>query len=207
MKTKERPILFTAPMVQAILDGRKTQRRRPLKIKLCGGKKHNIDFTDDKEWAIARAGECPYGQIGDELWVRETWGTDKQVDDVKPSELSKGEPTYYPATNHVIEVACKMMTLGKKRPSIFMPRWASRIQLKITDIRVERLQDISDEDAYSEGIKKGMRGGGVIETEKHRLQSNSAKLTFQMLWEEINGQYSWNNNPWVWVIEFERIKL
>jgi hypothetical protein len=147
---KERPILFSAPMVRAILDGRKTQTRRVIKEKLMRGEGAHVN-------------NCQYGKPGDRLWVRETFC----YHDYLARYLYKADG----------------VTGVKWKPSIFMPRIASRIMLEITGIRVERLQDISEEDAIAEGWPK-------------------SSDWYRSLWESINGQGSWVLNPWVWVIEF-----
>ena len=165
----ERPILFNGPMVRAILDGRKTMTRRIVKA----------GTRDD--WNA-----CPYGVIGDRLWVRETWrcfgGREYEYQQHQPSIIYRADDG--PTHNE-----------GGWRPSIFMPRWASRITLEITGVRVERLQDISEADAEAEGC-----------TGDHRADRDSdAAQEFRSLWNQINGKRaSWDSNPWVWVVEFRR---
>ena len=194
---KERPILFKAEMVNAILDGSKTQTRRVFNhqpdehIELCTNTKGE-HLADDFENNLMYF-KCPYGKIGDQLWVRENFAFDSQMDNIKPSEMSKGEPVYYPANRELVQKGCSMISRGKTRPSIFMPHWASRIQLEITDIRVERLQDISGEDARAEGCS----GAKDI----------SPYQEFYELWKSINGADSWDSNPWVWIVEFQRVKI
>lgn len=177
---KERPILFSGEMVRAILDGRKTQTRRVVKPP----PPSNSGGTSE---IFALAKQCPYGQPGDWLWVRETWapaateGYDKRDD---------GGLIWYRATD---ERVC----MGPWRPSIFMPRQVSRIMLEITDVRVERLQDITEEDAKAEGVAAwhDTANGTVYRPE------------FEMLWDSINGKrgYGWDMNPWIWVIEFKKV--
>ena len=189
----ERPILFRGPMVQAILSGQKTVTRREVKrdwiqsaqtpIETCPGIFH---FWCSGEHA------CPYGRPGDRLWVREAWQADAQVNAVTPRELSQGEPIQYPADGAVRHTGCSMITPGKTRPSIHMPRWASRITLEITDVRVERLNAITESDAEAEGIT--YTGFGDLLVDGYRY-----------LWKSIYGDDSWQVNPWVWVIEFKRI--
>ena len=221
---KERPILFSGPMVRAILDGRKTQTRRIVKPqplhdefvvckyhKTLVDKKGNTYPSDvdhfgicdvDGEWSI----ECPYGQVGDRLWVRETyrptcdnksWGcvqyrADESLRLMLCDENGEGDPI---GTKQHKEPFQKV---GKKgppwKPSIFMPRWASRILDEIIEIRVERVQDITEEDAIAEGYD--------IDNE---LDEDPVPW-FCWLWKKINGPESWASNPWVWVIEFKRIK-
>lgn len=181
--TKERPILFSAPMVRAILEGRKTQTRRVAKPRevtaaitrgLMGGT--NPAF-----------GPCPYGQPGDRLWVRETWRIERRGSDYFIDfAADTGSPSM---TRTVVVDAEALATKNMRwRPSIHMPRWASRITLDVKTVRVERLQDISEADANAEG-GLSLRGPNC----------------FQCLWESINGPDSWDANPWVWVIEFERV--
>lgn len=152
---KERPILFTGPMVRAILEGRKTVTRRvvtPQPDFLGSMVDPNTPFKTLDAGLHARI-TCPYGQPGDRLWVREAWAADAQVDAIAPSDLSQGEPIWYPADLSVRQTGCSMISKGRVRPSIHMPRWACRILLEITAVRVERLQDISDPGALAEGSR------------------------------------------------------
>ena len=124
-----------------------------------------------------------------------------------------GEPVYYPSTDTIRISACSMIEKGRTRPSIHMPRWASRIQLRIIDIRVERLQDISETDAKAEGLLQTDWDGEImypnylspIDCGHIEDDYYSAVESFQSLWQSINGEQSWTDNPWVWVVEFERI--
>ncbi|KPB64282.1 Uncharacterized protein AC510_3513 [Pseudomonas amygdali pv. myricae] len=138
---------------------------------------------------------CPYGKVGDRLWVRESWQADAQVNDVAPRELSHGEPLHYPADGALRQTGCSMITPGKTRPSIHMPRWVSRILLEITDVRVERLQDISEEQAKAEGP--------IWPVAEHLEMA--WRVQFRTLWKSINGAENWKANPWVWVVEFKRV--
>jgi len=162
---KEHPIIFNTEMVRAIQEGRKTQTRRPVRFK---------PYADEKFGVYPH--ECPFGQIGDRIWVRETW----RLDEFNPFEvIYKAD---YP--NHPTE-------LVKWRPSIHMPKWAARIWLEITDIRVERIQDITP----IEWEREGLNLVGYKET----------KENFIKLWNSCNSNFNlWNHNPWVWVIEFVR---
>lgn len=163
---KERPILFSAPMVQAILAGSKTQTRRVVK-------------------SPGMESPCPYGEIGDFLWVRETWGVRDGMIVYRANDedmpLDKGE---------------------KWKPSIHMWRNASRITLEITNVRIERLQEISESDARAEGVSKYE---GECPLRNKRL--NKYQLQFAALWDSINAKrgLGWDVNPFVWVIEFKRI--
>lgn len=134
---------------------------------------------------------CPYGQPGDRLWVRETWQTDKSLDDKAPSSFSAW-PVRYKADGAVLQHGAFFgSTDGKTRVSIHMPRWASRIILEITAVRVEKLHDISEADAEAECPPQNFK---------------SWRDNFCALWQQINGDGAWDANPWVWVIEFKRIE-
>lgn len=197
---KERPILFNAPMVRAILEGRKTQTRRIIKRPEQWQIEHDGHgcFCEDinGDWHPV-TDFCPYGKVGDRLWVRETHYLVHQ----------HGNPNL-----GIIEIDYKAdldltqrMCPQKWRPSIHMPRWASRITLDITDIRVERLNEISDTDALAEGIE-------LFPTNQYKdygckfegVGFSDPRLSFSSLWQSINGYDSWTRNPWVWVIEFKR---
>lgn len=171
---RERPILFSAPMVRAILEGRKTQTRRIAKKVL------TVAGPNGKDLGI---GICPYGWPCDLLWVRETWSP---RDYTTLTNRDRSEIFYRADDERVYE------SDGRWRPSIFMPRWASRITLEITEIRVQQLQDISEEDAKAEGV------------ELSNVMS-SYRRDFQFLWASINGADSWAANPWTWAISFKRI--
>ena len=174
---KQTPILFSAPMVRAILEGCKTQTRRVINAK--------------------RAGHCPYGAPGDRLWVRETWATVATYDHLKPSLIPKGDAlwpvVYYAAYPEA--AAWHSPNRGRVRPSIFMPRWASRITLEITGIRVERVQSIKTSDIVAEGVSPD---------ESYLGSANRYRHPFVELWDSINYKrgYGWDQNPWVWVISF-----
>lgn len=200
---KERPVIFNGEMVRAILDGRKTQTRRALNWKR-QPYTEMAERDDGSLWPWAEDGErggdiwfpCPFGEVGDRLWVREAYqGPLFNFDQMETylEDTSKFErpefceyradggrtPEYYDADDNLRH--------GWK-PSIHMPRWASRITLEITGVRVERLQDISEADAIAEGGTKYFN----IDW-------------FGPLWASIYGVDSWNANPWVWVIEFRRV--
>ncbi len=247
---KERPILFSAPMVRALLAGTKTQTRRIVKPQphgstggvivgqpAVGG---SVAHWYDKDGRGVMSNEamvhCPYGAVGDRLWVREAW------QEVHPLQVAAGRYSRegragipgpppvdyrviyradgeYPAIHHdhpdgthVAEHPYRALCIGSEcrlalshhaegrrpgywTPSIHMPRWASRLTLEITSVRVERLQDISEADAIAEGVRGNASGPygceGLIED-------------YADLWESINGPGSWDANPWVWVVEFKR---
>ena len=194
---KERPILFSGEMVRAILDGRKTQTRRVVKQKHLPFLTNILDGFLDGKW---NQRPMPYGQPGDTLWVRETWASGVGVDDVSPSEFTEAMqllPVWYKATDKNLQPEYR----GRWRPSIHMPRWASRINLRVTGVRVERVRDISEDDAKAEGVTKDLPGGWV--------SGQSRRMIFRNLWDTINVTRpgcSWDTNPWVWVVEFEVVQ-
>ncbi|WP_039027481.1 hypothetical protein [Pseudomonas aeruginosa] len=208
---KERPILFSGPMVRAILEGRKTVTRRvvnPQPDFLGSMVDPNTPFKTLDAGLHARI-TCPHGQPGDRLWVREAWAADAQVDAIAPHDLSQGEPIWYPADLSVRQTGCSMISKGRGRPSIHMPRWASRILLEITAVRVERLQDISEEQAEAEGVERPENITNVEVwdgTERELFNAmNQPRARFRRLWSDINGSESWDANPWVWVVEFKQV--
>lgn len=218
----ERPILFSTPMVKAILDGRKTMTRRAMKpqpqalIELNGGfhpTDDNGDFmpqskhyADGKHFLRCVAKDfCPYGQPGDHLWVRETWCNVPLKPDGKMGAIYKADGP----DECDLEIEDGWEFMGQWRPSIFMPRWASRITLEITNVRVERLNSISREDAIKEGLihKKGVIEPDWWENGKSEGTYLSPVTCFEALWDSINGKtYPWSSNPFVWVIEFKRLE-
>ncbi len=217
---KSTPILFSGPMVRAILDGRKTQTRRVVKPQPIGDQYSGC--AQAREYlGVVMAGKwgayfpdfvpCPYGKPGDQLRVRETWRTYKSLDHVKPSNLQRGAAIEYQAGGSNVYGHPRPLGLGKWRPSIFLPTWASRITLEITGVRVERLQDISEADAVAEGIERVnqlgvLRCSGWKDYSGLRNGFMSPLASYRSLWESINGPGSWDVNPWVWVVEFRRIK-
>ncbi|WKI51140.1 hypothetical protein [Klebsiella pneumoniae] len=207
---KERGMIFNAEMVRAILDGQKTQTRRPIKWKQTRfteiGEREDGSkwpWSEDADHAFDFWHPCPFGSVGDRIWVRETFQgplfdfdlMDSYCKDSTPFEKSEfcvykadgvPAPEFYDADD---ELHCCW------RPSIHMPRWASRILLEITDVRVERLKSISDRDALREGCNAAdMKSGDCVAD------------VFARLWASIYGSDSWNANPWVWVIEFKRVE-
>lgn len=199
-------------MVRAILDGRKSQTRRIVKnIGIAPGIGPILKGSDDaKEWPQY----CPYGKPGDRLWVRETWSKAKSPMSSEVFYRADGEPKgkQYPLSFVERE--------SRWRPSIHMPRWASRILLEVTNVRVERLHDISEEDAIAEGLKAITKDGKTIKygipdrdgypsNDKHGWNwcdwNVSPVLAYKRTWELINGQGSWDSNPFCWVIEFKVI--
>jgi hypothetical protein len=224
---KERPILFSGPMVQAILDGRKTQTRRVIKMQPPRGYEIAPYCTGspDKGWShyFRRAGVwnsyerfwSPYGITGDRLWVRETFKITRLAE-ANGETLDSTFPNicYRADSGTALYIDKKVWDHvtpndGKFKPSIFMPRWASRINLEITKVRVEHLDDISESDAEAEGVRIPVTPDGhwaQCISRKYVPKTPTFREHFRMLWEEINGKtYPWGSNPWVWVIEFKRI--
>lgn len=201
---KSRPILFSGPMVRALLDGTKTQTRRVVKPDYCQATEFKTIDELGNAWFLSGFDgypfKCPYGQPGDRLWVRETFRLfDSSVECACYEECrcSKwhGKPVYR-ATNEGAD--------GSWKPSIFMPRAASRITLEITSIRVERLNGISDKDAIAEGIRTS--DGAWMSYSKDYNRCVSPVTSYRTLWESINGPGSWAMNPFVWVIEFRKVE-
>lgn len=241
---KERGMIFNGEMVRAILDGRKTQTRRIMKPQPepCprGGHwwpsnvfKTMLHVEEEMQnvkggWGGLVGDACPFGDVGDRIWVRETWGVVSHAfsDDGLMIDWVPDRPTtaihempfgngYY--SGHAIYAADGDFTWGDDdgyedgrscwKPSIHMPKAASRILLEITDVRVERLNAISEEDARAEGIiDGGCLNCGEPEPCGCANPEPDATDAFAYLWQSIYGQESWNANPWVWVISFERIE-
>lgn len=193
---KERPIIFNADMVRAVLDGRKTQTRRIIRLDHERGMKNPVVRGKNGEASYVGCRLaftlCPFGAVGDRLWVREAFRVHSRATDVATLVYKASEQQSWTQQTHrvPIEKCNKPAVVDTWTPSIHMPRWASRITLEITGVRVERLQDISAEDAAAEGIE------------------GRAKMhDFGVLWSSIYGDGSWQANPWVWVIEFKRVEV
>ena len=193
---KERPILFSAPMVRALLAGTKTQTRRALKqVQIRSA------AMPEPEWRSVHT-LCPYGQPGDRLWVRERWAP---RDGLTLINQQRTEVFYW------ADDEGKHWSDGPWKPSIHMPRWASRITLELTSVRIERLGDISEVDAIAEGIgtirvsENDSRWLNYCEPEDRAAAFGDPRHSFWSLWKSINGQASHDANPWVWVLEFRRI--
>jgi hypothetical protein len=234
MEGRERPILFSAPMVRALLAGTKTQTRRIVKpqpgrvfspgdVPVTSGELYAY-ATLDEGWMLVRAGHqprenalvgrCPYGVPGDVLWVREAF----TCVPASAYRMSEGvQQTVNPDDPYeaAIYAAGWDRSIPKWKPSIHMPRWASRITLRITDVRVERLNDISEANAKAEGIVQleppahnGRRNFGVENMGPDVspvCNQPTAGRAYRFLWERINGSGSWDANPWVWAVSFERV--
>lgn len=209
---KERPILFSAPMVRALLNCTKSQTRRIVKPQPYFISPENTPRIT-KAPGLHPYIPCPYGQPGDRLWVRETWQGplldseehEAQCRDDGPEAFKKPGFCAYRATDTLDAIDAEGNDLGW-RPSIHMPRWASRILLEITGVRVERLQDISEADAIAEGISADLDGRYHCGfDEAGEIKCKSPVTAYAWLWNGINGADSWAANPWVWVIEFNRM--
>ena len=193
---KERPIIFSTPMVQAILEGRKTQTMRVIKKmpKTLPGWWKELYWASVGHFVKGAVQHCPYGKPGDLLWVRETfcvWSYDNNDVWYKASPISSQGWHNETLKNN-----------GKKwKPSIHMPKKYARIWLEVTGVRVERVQEISHADAVAEGYK---------ECEPNNYGTGSrARDWFACLWDSINGKKngcSWAENPWVWIVEFKRVE-
>ena len=202
---KERGMIFNGEMVRAILDGRKTQTRRPIKWKQTRfteiGEREDGSkwpWSEDAEHACDFWHPCPFGAVGDRIWVRETWNK------------YGGLLTYRADHDWIDDMRKETVCTAKWVPSIHMPRWASRILLEITDVRVERLNAISEEDAEAEGIDME----ALYDSQDcydciadHNMTGRPTVTgAFKCLWESIYGAENWQANPWVWVIEFKRVE-
>jgi hypothetical protein len=265
---KERPILFSGPMVRAILEGRKTQTRRVVDLSRLRVRLPRAVHSDpipglpglsarpgvrpatlNQHGAVAticasaetlggslglKPGEfnfeCPYAagdtHLGDygsgrkvwtvtpkasRLWVREAFRFEAGFNDLPPREVPDDAEVWYEAT-----VDWRYSSAGRLRPGQFMPRWASRLTLEVTGVRVERLQDISEEDARAEGVEPYTPPHGNVSPDQRvpgpgfnraRLGDQPHRLPFADLWDSINGKRApWSSNPWVWVVEFRRVE-
>lgn len=218
LEAKERPILFSGPMVRALLDGRKTQTRRAVKPM------RSQEFLTPELLAAAPSAKmvdgwaglehpkggpltairCPYGVPGERLWVRETWGLNHYeyergpIPKVRPADL-EDQYLAYAAT----EIDSEIRNELRWRPSIHMPRWACRLVLEITDVRVERLHEITEADAISEGADQYASSTKLRRDRPYDASLNGIyREGFSELWEAINGAGSWDANPWVWAVSF-----
>ncbi|MBV6436785.1 MAG: hypothetical protein AELANPGJ_02056 [Anaerolineae bacterium] len=233
---KERPILFSGAMVRAILSGAKTQTRRIVKPQPTKTSGTNRGYplplmANDWAWPHPRSVattisnrpngplgweiHCPYGQPGDRLWVRESFNLGRPLlncegvaddEELWIGRLPKDDPRKQPFMRAWRVGYAADGCEGKMRPSIHMPRWASRMTLEITSVRVERLNDINEADAIAEGVTAVSSGGVTLFTTTGVNCFQTAKDAYAALWESINGPGSWDANPWVWVVEFRRIE-
>jgi hypothetical protein len=230
----DRPIIFSAPMVRALIDGRKTQTRRIVKNVPNAPAMDNIAWPDkklrpspylDAYCGARRTAENPRGMTanwaywtrddrpgplfrvgyvpGQRLWVREAWKSDRAYDDLAPSEMGGEEPLIYVADNEVQRWGWNpdvLSRLGRYRHARFMPRWASRLTLTVTDVRMQRLHEISDADAVAEGITP--HGGLFLGSGTQADIWMSAINSFHSLWNGIHGPDAWSANPWVCALTF-----
>lgn len=242
---KERGMIFNGEMVRAILDGRKTQTRRPIKWKQTRfteiGEREDGSkwpWSEDAEHACDFWHPCPFGAVGDRIWVREAYSFPASLDDVSPTGVGEmavatgyrkpWAPTFYESTGTFsdgwkgFETPPKVSDAGKLRPSIHMPRWASRILLEITGVRVERLNAISEEDAIAEGMQGVIcpccKGDSEYSTSQYDAETlavvdeipcracESNRSKFFTLWDSIYGYGQHCIGEWVWVIEFKRVE-
>lgn len=219
---REKPLLFSAPMVLAILDDLKNKTRRIIKhrfydlataefLRMSVG----VDGVAIAIFRVASGEEvsvrCPYGGAGHQLWVRETWGMNHYqfeqgpIPTSRPAEFDEPESHYlvYRASEDDAEIQNEL----RWWPSIHMPRWASRIQLEIISVGVERVQSITDEEGLAEGVRHESLGDTVWSGFMGVPRANCpGRTAFAILWMDINGQAAWGANPWVWVVEFKRVK-
>lgn len=257
---KDLPILFSGPMIRSILDGRKTQTRRVLTVPWRGSSRALPygPYWVETDGRLLFCDECgahhdaeeemvsPYGQPGDRLWVRETWRTSRSLDALSPQRIEEQArkagathgpfaPALYVADGNSLTADLPEGGWGKTRVSIHMPRWASRLALEVTEVRVQRLQEISEEDAAAEGVQSVVYESWTAydpETEgypsfgaepdaemiaRRRLENvrhhepriiSTAKEQFRLLWASINGERqgcAWGSNPWVWAVSFRRV--
>ncbi len=226
---KARQILFSGPMVRAILDEHKTQTRRvitpqptPVNGKLGGA------FALSKGEPIEGVGRCPYGGLGDRIWVREAWGLVRMHelgqhvfnDGDRPDRdrvvyragrrvrASEDAPADYDPAEWPVRWADDIVPdAGRWKPSIHMPRWASRITLEVTGLRLERVQDIDELDALAEGVE-GKSVRATLNGVQGEYIMGAARDEFAELWDAINAKrgYPWESNPWVWVVDFKRVR-
>lgn len=174
----DKPIIFSADMIRAMLEGRKTQTRRMLRYDKCG---------------------APIMPIveGDQLWVKEAWRTSPAYDDLKPSDMGGDESIFYEADETWESwgwgnIGC--VSGGRYRHARFMPRWASRLTLVVTDVSVHRVQEISEDDAFDEGVKRTT------------IPLSTSRVVFRDLWNSIHGPGAWDRNDWVAAVSFEVIR-
>ncbi len=215
---KERPILFNGEMVRAILDGRKTQTRRVMKYQ--PGEFQHVDHDEQQGWHLwwdvvtydsnLAMGAyqkyapltCPYGKPGDRLWVREGFAIVPRT----AYRCSTGvQQVLCPDNDHdaaVFREGWDRVKPGSWKPSIHMPRWASRLTLEVVSVRVERVHDITVDDIEAEGVYR------VFDSQDDTEDARQNVGLFADLWDSINGKrgYGWDVNPWVWVVEFKRLE-
>lgn len=200
---RERPILFSAPMVRAILAGHKTQTRRVVKLPRWFVPPATLGMVPG---AILHETVCPYGQPGDRLWVRETWGQVSWTTIIGRPKPPRVETVYRAGPHSFDRDVPHGWTAGNRwRSPIHMPRWASRITLEVTGVRVERVAEITEADAQAEGVAHGNVAGLDVDIDGD-VWNGAYRRAFRRLWDSLNTKrgYGWGTNPWVWVMEFRR---
>lgn len=232
---KERPILFSGPMVRALLNDAKMQTRRVMNpqpvphrlhsfgigVDACIGPLGGLTFEGEAPGTYRCLGgdtlweRCPFGVVGDRLWVRESAVIAPPNFSDDPTEgildvQGKRRLVQYIATDPDMDAARDFKL--KVTPSIFMPRWASRIMLELTDVRAERVQSISENDAIAEGIQRGDGTPYFVGFDLHKIKGTrkvygTARDAYRSLWDSLNAKrgYSWDANPWVWALTFRRV--
>lgn len=218
-KAKEYPIIFNEWSINRILAGEKSQTRRIVK-----SLPDNVEYVEQlagsSEWvchvgnATHKIGDCPYGQPGDSLWVREAFRLPAGYDEMGPADVIRemgcevwryeadGEE-HGPKWKYPNE---KTFTWGKYRHNRYMPRELCRLRLRVEDVRVERIQDISQSDARAEGVTKTVVDSRGVAWNSDRIgRDGTYRMGFKLLWNDIHGDGAWEENSWVWVIEFSRI--
>lgn len=210
--TRDRPILFAGRLVRAILAGRKSQTRRVIRPEWW----RCLDPDDEDDRAIALP-QCPYGRPGETLYVRETWRAVERAEDGVDGILFAADDSFVEIapTHAAAELWMDAYHNGahgdRWRPSIHLPRWASRLTLRVTDVRIERLQEISEEDAIAEGLVLWSDPPRVSTVhygaELADVWEADARKAFARLWDSSNGKRApWASNPWVWVVAFDRVR-
>lgn len=230
---RERPILFSSPMVRALLNGTKAQTRRVVNPRLYF--ENGCDVVEQSHaefglFAVDRLDACPYGVPGDRLWVRETWYCDHIFAKTQgtPEQIAQWRKMLYFGADYLTPQEWSNAEEWAERtpawrPSIYMPRWASRLTLEVTSVRVERLQSISEKDASAEGTALPvttddcppgkvqplfqLTRSPMLDSSEKPSSKNKYRWAFACLWESINGKRApWASNPWVWVIDFKRVE-
>lgn len=218
---KERPIIFSAESVRGILAGTKTQTRRAIQALPNGLPPRCYVGRNEERWTFTggdRAGDahgllCPYGAPMDRLWVRETWASDDAADDAPPKVLSATSRVWYAAASN----STSMVARGRWRSPIHMPRWASRLTLEVTEVRVERLQSITEADAKAEGVQPFFERFPSVGRDQRLTSGDLAaerphRASYAVAWDEINGDrlvggqpIRWIENPWIWAVTFRTV--
>lgn len=220
MQAADRPIIFSAPMVKAIIAGTKTQTRRIVKPQPFA---MVVQDCDSGEWGQcwderrAEDGEplrevwkpmrCPYGVVGDRLWIRERWAAPHGFDAFPPGAIPTDTTIIYAATAAL--GGDKGVGGLIARNPMFMPRWASRLTLEITEVRVQRVGEISEEDAIAEGCSEKARethpDDESLKIECGYFPPSSHAHAYRLLWDSIHGPDAWEKSPWTWALTFRRI--